>query len=140
MWCFSLGSFFGLLGLPNIFRAIRNFEGCICVPVWASNRLERNVLDPEGRAQGNVVEADLLLALDAAKMELRMQAPQLLKAWSSQLDGHWVHCSLPVSCICLAKLPMQITKGHRRGSLVMQFSPERDKQGGNLPIAFEGIS
>lgn len=22
----------------------------------------------------------------------------------------------------------------------MQFSPDRDKQGGNLPIAFEGIS
>lgn len=56
------------------------------MPVWGSNRLERNVLDPEGRAQGNMVEADLLLALDAAKMELRMQAPQLLKAWSSQLD------------------------------------------------------
>lgn len=33
-----------------------------------------------------MVEADLLLVFDAAKIELRMQAPQLLKAWSSQLD------------------------------------------------------
>lgn len=71
------------------------------MPVWASNRLERNVLDPEGRAQGNVVEADLLLALDAAKMELRMQAPQLLKAWSSQLD---TGCIVVFRCLVFACL------------------------------------
>lgn len=76
----------GFWGFQTFSEPLRNFEGCICVPVWGSNRLERNVLVPEGRAQGNTVEADLLLALDAAKIELRMQAPQLLKAWSSQLD------------------------------------------------------